>query len=99
MLKKYIFLACTWQPIRFYLAPVSYLINQIWLLHFINNFQNKRGMEQVKNMFSMEVAKTLVKTENSNRKMMILIVGIVFGLFAFIMEGLWFARLQSAMIW
>lgn len=56
-------------------------------------------MEQVKNMFSMEVAKTLVKTENSNRKMMILIVGIVFGLFAFIMEGLWFARLQSVLIW
>ena len=56
-------------------------------------------MEQVKNMFSMEVAKTMVKTENSNRKMLIIIGGIVFGLFAFIMEGLWFARLQSAMIW
>ena len=50
-------------------------------------------------MFSMEVAKTLVKTENSNRKMMILIVGIVFGLFAFIFEGLWFARLMSVGIW
>ena len=56
-------------------------------------------MEKVTNMFSMEVAKTMIKTENSNRKTMILIGGIVFGLFAFIMEGLWFARLQSALIW
>ena len=56
-------------------------------------------MDKVGNMFSMEVAKTMIKTENSSRKTMMIVGGIVFGLFAFIMEGLWFARLQSAMIW
>ena len=56
-------------------------------------------MDKVTNMFSMEVAKTMIKTENKNKKMMLIIGGIVFGLFAFIFEGLWFARLMSVGIW
>lgn len=50
-------------------------------------------------MFSMEVAKTMIKTENKNRKTMMIVGGSVFGLFAFIFMGLWFARLQSVLIW
>ena len=56
-------------------------------------------MEKVGNMFSMEVAKTMIKTENSSRKTMMIVGGIIFGLFAFIFEGLWFSRLMSVGIW
>ena len=65
----------------------------------INKIKKKRDMEKVSNMFSMEVAKTMIKTENSNRKTMMIVGGIIFGLFAFIFEGLWFARLMSVGIW
>ena len=56
-------------------------------------------MEKVGNMFSMEVAKTMIKTENSNRKTLMIAAGVIFGLFAFIIQGLWFYRLQSVIIW
>ena len=65
----------------------------------INKIKKKRDMEKVGNMFSMEVAKTMIKTENGNRKTMMIVGGIIFGLFAFIFEGLWFARLMSVGIW
>ena len=65
----------------------------------INKIKKKRDMEKVGNMFSMEVAKTMIKTENGNRKTMMIVGGIIFGLFAFIFEGLWFARLMSVSIW
>ena len=65
----------------------------------INKINKKRDMEKVSNMFSMEVAKTMIKTENSSRKTMMLVGGICFGLFAFIFEGIWFSRLMSVGIW
>ena len=41
-------------------------------------------MDKVGNMFSMDVAKTMIKTENKNRKSMMLGAGICFGLCAWI---------------
>ena len=95
---------------RFYLFSclilrLAAIWNKICLLQLIKNKVFKKeertmgGMEKFKNYFSTEVAKTMIKTESKNRKTLIIILGVVFGLFAIIMESVWFYRLQSVSIW
>ena len=47
----------------------------------------------------MDVAKTLVKTESSNWKLVIAATGVGFGVLSLIFMSLYFARFASVMVW